>query len=113
LKTPDPEPFLDTLNSPFRLFVAILTTVIHLEFNVHYLYASKKALPLRLVATFDSEQQLLAYVRWATLEETGERSGKFEQGSALAGFSRWDSSREPLTDDDQSLVEHNPTPSML
>ena len=40
----------------------------------------------RLVATFSSEQQLLAYVRWATLEPTGERSGKFEQGSVLAGY---------------------------
>jgi hypothetical protein len=77
------------------------------------LYASKKAAPLRLVATFDSEPQLLAYVRWATLEETGERSGKFEQGSVLAGYSRWESSRQPLTDDDDSLVEHNPTPNML
>jgi hypothetical protein len=80
---------------------------------VHYLYASKKAVPRRLVATFDSEPQLLSYVRWATLEETGERSGKFEQGSVLAGYNRWESSREPLTDDDDSLVEHNPTPSML
>jgi hypothetical protein len=80
---------------------------------VHYLYASKKALPLRLVATFDSEPQLLSYVRWATLEETGERSGKFEQGSVLAGYNRWESSREPLTDEDDSIVEHNPTPSML
>jgi hypothetical protein len=83
------------------------------ERNVHYLYASKKGGPSRLVATFDSEQQLLAYVRWATLEETGERAGKFEQGSALAGYNRWEPAREPLTDDDDSLVEHNPTPSML
>jgi hypothetical protein len=52
-------------------------------------------------------------VRWATLEETGERTGKFEQGSALASYNSWESSREPLTDDDDSLVEHNPTPSML
>jgi hypothetical protein len=90
-----------------------LATVINSECDVHYLYASKKALPLRLVATFDSEPQLLAYVRWATLEETGERTGKFEQGSVLAGYNRWESSREPLTDDDDSLVEHNPTPNML
>jgi hypothetical protein len=95
------------------MFIAILTAITRWEFNVHYLYASKKAVPLRLVATFDSEPQLLAYVRWATLEETGERSGKFEQGSVLAGYNRWESSREPLTDDDDSLVEHNPSPSML
>ena len=48
---------------------------------MHYLYGSKKAGPLRLVATFGSEQQLLAYVRWATLKSEGEHHGKFEQGS--------------------------------
>ena len=43
---------------------------------MHYLYGSKKAGPRRLVATFGSEQQLLAYVRWATLKSEGERQGK-------------------------------------
>jgi hypothetical protein len=90
-----------------------LAFAIKQECTVHYLYASKKTAPLRLVATFDSEQQLLAYVRWATLEETGERTGKFEQGSVLAGYNRWQSSREPLTEDDDSLVEHNPSPAMV
>ena len=33
---------------------------------------------------FGSEQQLLAYVRWATLQDLGDRRGKFEQGIALA-----------------------------
>ena len=80
---------------------------------MHYLYGSKAGVERRLVATFSSEQQLLAYVRWATLEETGERSGKFEQGSALAGYHAWESSTEPLTDDDETIVTHNPSPSML
>jgi hypothetical protein len=80
---------------------------------MHYLYASKKNVPRKLVATFSSEQQLLAYVRWATLESTGERSGKFEQGSVLASYNRWEESPKPITDDDTSAVEHNPTPSML
>jgi hypothetical protein len=80
---------------------------------MHYLYASKPKVQQRLVATFDSEQQLLAYARWATLESTGDRSGKFEQGSVLAGFSSWESSTVPLNDADASAVEHNPTPSML
>ena len=80
---------------------------------MHYLYASKKAVPRRLVATFDSEPQLLSYVRWATLEETGEREGKFEQGSVLAGYNRWESSRQALTDEALTAVDHNPTPSML
>ncbi len=80
---------------------------------MHYLYGTKKDGPRRLVATFSSEQQLLAYVRWATLEATGEQSGKFEQGSALVGYNRWEASLEPLTGEDASAVEHNPTPSML
>jgi hypothetical protein len=80
---------------------------------MHFLYGSKKNVSRRLLATFSSEAQLLAYVRWATLESTGERSGKFEQGSVLAGYSSWESSPDPLTDDDASTALHNPTPSML
>ena len=80
---------------------------------MHYLYGSKKSSPLRLVATFGSEQQLLAYVRWATLKSEDAHHGKFEQGSALATSDAWESSREPLTDEDPESVDHNPTPSML
>jgi hypothetical protein len=80
---------------------------------MHYLYGLKPGVERRLVATFSSEQQLLTYVRWATLESTGDRAGKFEQGSALAGYGRWEQSTEALTDDDASLVEQNPTPSMM
>ena len=80
---------------------------------MHYLYGSKTGVERRLVATFSSEQQLLAYVRWATLEQTGERSGKFEQGSVLVGYNRWELSAQPLTDEDPAEVAHNPTPSML
>ena len=36
---------------------------------MYYLYGSKPGVPRKLVATFGSEQQLLAYVRWATLLE--------------------------------------------
>jgi hypothetical protein len=80
---------------------------------VVYLYGIKKTGDRRLVATFTSEPQLLAYVRWATLESTGERSGKFEQGSVLSSYTAWESSNEPLTDEDAEAAEHNPTPSML
>jgi len=78
-----------------------------------YLYGIKKTGERRLVATFSSEPQLLAYVRWATLETTGDRSGKFEQGSVLSSSASWESSGEPLSDEDAAAVEHNPTPSML
>jgi hypothetical protein len=80
---------------------------------MHYLYGSKRGVPRRLVATFSSEQQLLAYVRWATLDDLGGQRGKFEQGSALASYDAWEQSSEPLTDDDPDTVDHNPTPSLL
>ena len=80
---------------------------------MHFLYGHKKNVLRRLVGTFSSEPQLLSYVRWATLESSGERTGKFEQGSVLAGYDGWEPSHEPLTDEDPSAVEHNPTPSML
>ena len=80
---------------------------------MYYLYGSRRAGPMRLVATFSSEQQLLAYVRWATLKSEGGHHGKFEQGSALATSDDWESSDKPLTDEDAEAVGHNPTPSML
>jgi hypothetical protein len=80
---------------------------------MNYLYGSKRGAALRLVATFGSEQQLGAYVRWATLESHGPKSGKFEQGSALAGYTSWEASSEPLTEEDASQVLHNPSPNML
>ena len=80
---------------------------------MHYLYGSKRGGPPRLVATFDSEQQLLSYVRWATLESHEPQRGKFEQGSALAGFDAWERSTEPLTQDDPGSALHAPTPNMM
>jgi len=81
---------------------------------MHYLYGSKVADPAKLLATFDSEQQLLAYVRWATLKTNSNGTGKFEQGSVLAGgYDRWDQSSTPLTGENPQDVVHNPTPSML
>lgn len=80
---------------------------------MRYLYAAKPGVPRRLVATFDSQPQLLAYVRWATLQSQGDRSGKFEQGSALAGYGSWEESDQPLTEEDAAQVVHNPSPTML
>ena len=79
---------------------------------MHYLYGSKRGVPRKLVATFDGEQQLLAYVRWATLSER-ESAYKFEQGSSLAGYQGWSHSPQPLNDDNPAAVEHNPSPNML
>lgn len=80
---------------------------------MHYLYGVKKGGPRRLVATFGSEQQLLAYVRWAMLQDLGNHRGKFEQGSALASYEAWEQATEPLTEEDATAALHNPTPSML
>jgi hypothetical protein len=79
---------------------------------MHYLYGIKPGSPPKLVATFDSDEQLRAYVRWATLSE---RDGvfQFEKGSSLAGYHQYTSSSQPRTDEDASAVDHNPTPSML
>jgi hypothetical protein len=79
---------------------------------MHYLYGSKPGVPQRLVATFSSEQQLLAYVSWATLS-VQDGVHKFEQGSSLAGYQGWSHADHALTDDDPATVDHNPTPSML
>jgi hypothetical protein len=79
---------------------------------MYYLYGAKAGGEKSLKATFDSEQQLLAYVRWATLSESGGKT-KFEQGSPLVGCHSWSYAGEPETDDDPELVDHNPTPSML
>jgi hypothetical protein len=80
---------------------------------MYYLYGFKKDGSRRLAATFGSEQQLLAYVRWATLKELGNQRGKFEQGSALAGCESWEHSDTPLGDENPETVVHNPSPSML
>ncbi len=80
---------------------------------MRYLYASKPGVSRKLVATFDTEPQLLAYVGWATLSKNADGTAKFEQGSPLVGYQRWEQSDALLTDDDPESVVHNPSPSML
>ncbi len=80
---------------------------------MHYLYGSKPGVARRLVATFDSQPQLRAYVGWATLAQHTDGTCKFEQGSSLASYQRWEESEMPLSEDDAEQVDHNPTPSML
>lgn len=79
---------------------------------MHYLYGSKPDVPKELVATFGSEQQLLSYVRWATLSDHHGEC-KFEQGSALASYRGWSQSDQPQADENESSVMHNPSPNML
>lgn len=98
------------MNTAFKVFPPVAT--MSAKTPMYYLYGSKPAVPRKLVATFASEQQLQSYVRWATLSEH-EGVSKFEQGSSLAGFASWESSARPLTGEDATAVDHNPTPSML
>ena len=79
---------------------------------MHYLFASKARRPRKLVATFDSEAQLLSYVNWATLGKNSNGTSKFEQGSVLASFETWEKATVSESDDSESVV-HNPSPSML
>jgi hypothetical protein len=80
---------------------------------MYYLYGSRTGAPRKLVATFDTEGQLLAYVNWAILKKNPNGTQNFEQGSALVGCSRFEFSDTPRTDEDDTQVFHNPTPSML
>jgi hypothetical protein len=79
---------------------------------MHYLYGLKANTSRKLVGTFGSEQQLLAYVRWATLSQRDDVY-KFEQGSVLAGSTGWESSAVPLTNEAPDAVDFNPSPAML
>ena len=78
-----------------------------------YLYGTKRAAPRRLIATFDTEEQMLAYIRWATLNENSDGTRRFEQGTPLTGFLNCEGSDEALNGDPVDLVPLNPTPSML
>lgn len=80
---------------------------------MHHLYGLKSGKPKHLAATFDSEQQLQAYVRWAMLQQKPDGTQKFEQGSALVGCYGYESSATLETSDDPEEVPHNPSPSML
>lgn len=80
---------------------------------VDYLYASILGGQQKLVATFDSDQQTLAYVNWATLKTNADGTRQFEQGSVLAGYQIWSHTESPLTDLDSDEVFHNPSPNML
>jgi len=78
-----------------------------------YLYCLNPGKTKKLAATFDSEQQMLAYVRWATLQKNADGTYKFEQGRPPRRLHGLRASRTPLTEDDSEQVPHNPTPSML
>jgi hypothetical protein len=81
--------------------------------SMYFLYGLTLNDEPKLVATFDSEMQLRAYVAWATLKSNADGTFKSEQGSSLANFKRYAFAGSPLTEDDPGAVFHNPSPSML
>ena len=66
-----------------------------------------------LVATFDSEPQLQAYVRWATLSKSPDGTFKFEQKTPLVGCTAYEYQRVDDSEADEWDVPHNPSPGML
>jgi len=78
-----------------------------------FLYGSRPEVSRKLVATFDSEEQLLAYVGWSKLRTLPDGTSTFEQGSALSRYDRWETSSVPLDNDDPNEVPFNPSPSRL
>ena len=71
--------------------------------HMYYIYGSMPGATRRFVATIESEAQLLAYVRCATLSEHG-RVRQFEKGSSLAGLHEFCHSGEPVTNDDAAAA---------
>lgn len=80
---------------------------------MYLLYASKPGRDPQVVATFDSEQQLRAYVIWATLRTHQDGTSDFEQGSALAGYRSWSMQETSSGTSIPEDVFHNPSPNML
>jgi hypothetical protein len=77
---------------------------------MHYLYGLTPKDEPKLVATFDSEMQLRAYVAWATLKSNADGTFKFEQGSSLANFKKYTFADSPLTEDDPGRSSTAPRP---
>jgi hypothetical protein len=75
------------------------------------LYGVKPGQERRLVATFDTEQQLLAYVGWATLRRHADGAYDFEQKTPLTGYRGFE--YDFAAERDGQNLPHNPSPSML
>jgi hypothetical protein len=77
------------------------------------LYGIKTAGKKKLVAMFDSEQQLRAYVNYATLKSEPDGTHKFEQKTALASYTNYEYERAEPGQAVPEEIPVNPTPTML
>lgn len=80
---------------------------------MYFLYGIRRNGKSELVARFGSEQQVLAYVNYATLRSNDDGTHVFEQKTPLTGCIGYSIATE-VPDEDQELdVPFNPTPTML
>jgi hypothetical protein len=79
----------------------------------HYLYGTRRNGKTELVENFWSEQQLLAYVRYATLRVEEDGSHIFEQKTPLTGCVGYTVATEASEEDEAKDVPENPAPTML
>ncbi|MCR9115371.1 MAG: hypothetical protein NXI22_00310 [bacterium] len=79
----------------------------------YYLYGKKRNGEQELVAKFGSEQQLLAYVRYATLKTEDDGTIKFEQKTPLTGCVGYSYTKDASAEDQAKDVPFNPSPTML
>lgn len=80
---------------------------------MYYLFGKRRNGQSELVAKFGSEQQLLTYVRYATLQTDEDGLCRFEQKTPLTGCIDYSTSREATTAEQAMDVPFNPTPTML
>ncbi len=80
---------------------------------MYYLYGTRRNGNTELAATFGSEQQLKAYVRYATLKTNNDGTYSFEQKTPLASCVGYSFSSEGSASDHLADVPFNPTPTML
>lgn len=80
---------------------------------MYFLYGKRRNGSTELVAKFGSEQQLQAYVQYATLKVEEDGTYKFEQKTPLTGCVGYSYASEASEADQEADVPFNPTPGML
>jgi len=80
---------------------------------MHYLYGIRRNGKSELVAKFGSEQQLKAYVHYATLRTEEDGTHVFEQKTPLTGCVGYSTATDVSEEDATKDIPLNPTPTML
>ena len=80
---------------------------------MYYLYGRRRNGVTEFVAKFGSEQQMLAYVKYATLRTNDDGTQAFEQKTPLSGCIGYSVASEASKEDQDKDVQFNPTPTML